>query len=123
VKKSSWLAVFSNIQINKPVPGSIFNLRFPAGILVTDLLQGKMFKTDVNGEPTLPGTNQKGKELTLTTAPPFPITQDGDQTPSVTTEEPRSWTRWLFPAALVFFTLAGILWVIRRWRKPAGAPA
>lgn len=122
-KKASWHAVFSNIQINKPVPADIFNLRFPPGILVSDLIRGKMLQTDANGEPTLPATNQQGKELSLAQAPPFSITQDRGEGPSVTKEEPRSWTRWLFPAALIFFALAGILWCIRRWRKPASAPA
>ncbi len=122
-KKASWHAAFSNIQINKPLPAGIFDLRFPSGIVVSDLVRGKMFKTDASGEPTLPAANRRGNELTLTQAPPFPIAQDGNQRPSVTTEEPRSWTRWLFPVALIFFALAGILWFMRHRRKPAGAPA
>jgi hypothetical protein len=120
-RKSSSVAKFSGIQINRPLPQGIFDLKFPPGIFVSDIVQGTVSKSDENGQPTLPALDKEGKPLRLATGAIVPSADSEDSGNRVTQEEPRPWTRWLFPIALGFIGLAGALWLIKKWRRPSVA--
>jgi hypothetical protein len=113
------IAAFTEIQVNPSLPQGIFELRFPPGIMVADQIQGKMFKTDDLGRAILPALDPKtGKPLTLGTGEMVPGAEGEDGSNRVTEEEPRPWTRWLFPMSLGTLAVAGVLFVITKWRQP-----
>jgi hypothetical protein len=115
-KSDKWAATFTDITVNKPLPPDSLTLRFPPGIMVSDLVRNGVFRTDERGEPTLPALNSRGVRYTLGTSPPVPSDYQHlvPQPASVSLEEPRSLTRWLLPAGLVLVAVGVLLKVARR---------
>jgi hypothetical protein len=109
---TSHVAEISDVEINRLLPGGIFDLRFPHGITMTDSIRGVTYRVDEMG-------NQISEAVRLGEVPP-PSASDatvGAAVGSETKEEPQSLARWILPvsALLLFVTLifAGVC----RWKS------
>lgn len=114
---ASMSVTFSNIHINEPLPPDIFKLKFPSGVFVSDLIQGKILKTNSKGEPKLQATDGQGNPLSLSGAAPIPLAAKQGERHRVTQEETQSFTRWLLPISLGILASAALLWVLGKWRR------
>jgi hypothetical protein len=106
------VATFSNVAINQPLPEGTFEVHFPPGMRVADLIRGKVNLTDANGVPNLPVDDPVSFQLTrgraIQLAPEAPETR-------VTQAEATPWTRWLLPAgSLLLLSVAAGVWLRRR---------
>jgi hypothetical protein len=97
-------AVFSDIRVNEPISPAVFDRPFPRGLHVEDLVMGKSYVTNAQGEP---GT--QFEDLMVGGAPSRAMPKD------VTREETRPWSRWILPASLGALGGAFALWIRRRW--------
>lgn len=104
--------VFQNIRLNQPLSQDAFNLRFPEGTEVDDLIQGRRYRTGSDG-------NQKGEAQPVPLPPP-PRELAEYHAGTETSEEPSSWTVWLTPASLGVLGIASGTWAVRRWRVRRG---
>lgn len=101
------LTEISRIRINYAVPDSIFRLKFPHGVYVSDSIRGTSYRVDREG-------NRISAETPLSKGPPPPAAAE---IMLPTTEEPRPWYSYLVPASLAILVAAGIAAVVRRWRR------
>jgi hypothetical protein len=113
-------AKFTNIVINHPIAPETFSLRFPAGILVLDGIQGKVMKTDSNGMPTLRATDSGGEPLKLTTVSPIRASAGSGSDMRPTESERRPWTDWLLPVSVAVVCISGALWLAKKVRSLSG---
>jgi outer membrane lipoprotein-sorting protein len=102
---------FADVRIDAKIDDTKFRLVFPAGITVIDTVQGKAYRSRDGGKL------EESNDITLTTEQPNPV--DGE-TPrlSVTTEEPKSFTRWILPSAVAVLVISGGMLLYRRYRRP-----
>ena len=108
-------ASFTDIAIDRPLPATAFDFRFPPNLLVGDGVNNRMMKTDAQGQPTIQAKARSGELLRLglgEIVPQTPKEPPGGGT--VTQEEPRSWNRWILPASFLLLGLAGVIWTTRR---------
>ncbi len=109
------LVTFSEIQINKPLDSSAFAFRFPAGITVRDMIQGKEFKVDEAGKLIGPGKD-------LATGQPLPGGSPVRVPRTETKEEPTSWTHWILPFSIGALVIALLVRYRQHFqRKPSAA--
>jgi hypothetical protein len=109
----TYSVVFSDVQVNEPLPDDVFRFRYPKGVYLTDSIRGTVYRVDAVGNRTSPETPM-GK------IPPPPEEEPALQPPGQETqEEPRPATRWILPVSLGILTMGGILFVLRRWRSAA----
>lgn len=111
---------FSNIEINKPLPASVFKFRFPRGITVLDKIRGGVFIADASGRPTLPARSKSGNRYQLGKGPPREALDaaapyDGRPTQ---VEPSATWRWWLLGVSVLILIAAGVL--IYRRRRDEG---
>jgi hypothetical protein len=108
-------ATISQIKINDELPADVFDFRFPPGMIVKDSFKNALFKTDANGQPTLPPTDNNGKLLHVAKSPPL----SGPETKPTyaSAEEARQWSWWLLPAAGALLLTGSGFWLFQRWRR------
>lgn len=105
-------ATISDVRLNEKLPDRIFQLPFPAGIQVGDLVRGESYYIDAAGNPI-------SKPIKLSTAPvpPPPLPEGHIPVPGTESlEEPGGITRWLLPVSLSMLVLAAVAAALRRWR-------
>jgi hypothetical protein len=102
--------VLADIRINHPLAPETFRLKLPAGGEFHDLIQGKVFTVDANGQ-----VNGAGRDL------PIPPPPAGASSGRETSSEPVSWTAWLLPISVVVLLLAGCMWLAGRYRRRSGS--
>jgi hypothetical protein len=105
------LTTLSDVRINEPIAADVFRLpAIPAGTRLVDRVEDKVYPVDENwraigeAKPYRQGYVAVSKDEI----------RAGYQAQS--TEEPRSFTRWLIPGSLVILALAGACWFYRRYR-------
>ncbi len=101
----------SDLHINEPLAEGIFQLEIPAGTMMADRIQGKLYKTDSHGLPV-----GEVKELPMNAPPPLDVAAN-TLFSSQTTEEPRSIYKWIVVASMFVLVLATVLWLLHRRRK------
>jgi hypothetical protein len=111
---STEIIKFTDVVVNSPIPASLFTLKFPHGIYVTDRIEGRKYRVNENGQPIGPKT-----EIPVAASPPIvPPVQDYLLT-ETKTEPPRTgW--WILPASVGIVTLAGAILAIRKWKSTRG---
>jgi hypothetical protein len=101
--------VLSDIHVNQALPADIFDFRYPAGVYLSDGIKGVSYRTDSEGNPISAITpHARGS--------PPPRSEPG-AIATETQEEPRSFTSWILPLALVILASAATLALVRRWRS------
>jgi hypothetical protein len=109
----TYSVVFSDIQVNEPLPEDVFRFRYPEGLILTDSIRGTRYRVDAEG-------NRISPETPMGAVPPPPEGEPAVHPPGrETQEEPRPVTRWIMPVSLGMLALGGILFVVRRWRTAA----
>jgi hypothetical protein len=98
---------FSGFKVNQPFPEETFKVHFPRGAQLDDLIAGKRYTVDENGNPISPSSDlPKVAPLSAGAAPR-----------TETRVEPQSWTRWILWLSLGILGTGGGLWLVRRWRQ------
>jgi hypothetical protein len=100
-------ASISDIRVNEPLAPNTFDLQFPPGIQVKDLVQGKAYLTGADGKPT-----QMLEDVHLGQLP----SPTGIRPIGATREEPKTWTSWILPISITSLVLAAGFLALRRWR-------
>jgi hypothetical protein len=107
---SSWVASFSEIHVNQPLPRDAFEFHFPAGITIVDSIQNKVFQVETDGRLV----HRKDQQV-------VPLSQakkaSGHRT--ATRQEPKSSTWWLLPTSLLLLAMAAGGWLNRKRRQRA----
>jgi hypothetical protein len=111
-KKTIKKVLISDLVVNEPISDDVFQIRFPPGILVTDTIQGKLFRTDAQGNPTLTAKNANGSPLVYVDKLPTPSPLNQTETTQTQTEPTPNHGYWL-----VIFVLLLVIAVL--WRKLA----
>jgi hypothetical protein len=102
---------FTDIEINRPLPPTFFEMRFPPGTPIRDQLKGTTYVAGEDGRPV--------GEATLSPSPPPPPAIPAVEPRAETKEEPRSWSWVILPASLSVLALAVCLYAVQRWRTRA----
>jgi hypothetical protein len=110
------VARLSRMSVNQPIPPDTFTLRFPHGAQAIDNIQNKVILVDSEGR-------QIGESNLKVSNSPNPLISVGPDIQFATVEEPKSWSRWLLPAALAILVTASLLLVIQRVRQWRSSPA
>lgn len=107
-------AVISELKINVPLPTGIFELAFPNGIYVTDLIRNETYQADASGRrlgQTRPISSGKF------TPPPDVQSDIQPVVGEPTKAEPRSVTRWILPVSCAVLLVGIILHYLRGLRS------
>ena len=110
---------FNVIAVNTDIPAETFVMRFPPNILVGDSFRGAMFRTDANGQPTIPARNPDGSLMQIVQRRPAEAPAPTAQLQLPTLEEARPWTNWLLPAGLALVA-GGLCLAFWSWRAGRG---
>jgi hypothetical protein len=102
---------FQNVVVNRPIPSTMFDLKFRPGIYVRDRIEGTKYQVNEAGTPAGP------KEQLMPVVTVLPGVEP--QTP--TREEPRASGWWILPSSAAVLCLAGTLWYVRRRKGLSGA--
>jgi hypothetical protein len=103
--------VFRNVVVNRPIPSTVFELKFRSGIHVRDRIEGTKYRINEAGSPIGP------KEQLVPVVTVLPGVEP--QTP--TRHEPRASGWWILPSSATLLCLAGTLWYVRRRKALRGA--
>jgi hypothetical protein len=112
----SGITTLSRMSVNQPISPEIFTLRLPHGAQAIDYIQNKIIIVDSEGR-------QIGESSLKVSNSPNPLISVGPDIQFATVEEPKSWSRWLLPAALAILVTASLLLVIQRVRQWRNSPA
>lgn len=108
-------SVFSNIQINQPLPEDSFQFQFPPGILMNDHLTNSKYQADEEGNPLSDPIHQPKENLV------FPKKETKNPEPIKplypTKEEPVSWINWIFPGSLLIVVVGVAMMIFRSFIK------
>jgi hypothetical protein len=96
----------TDVQINSPLPAATFQPVIPPKSHVLDNIEYITYTMGPNGE-------KLNVEANTTSLPPSLADQQAFPPQEPTTEEPKSWTRWILPASLLSLFLIGII----TWRR------
>jgi outer membrane lipoprotein-sorting protein len=104
---------FSDVQINQPLPGDIFNFKYPHGVSLRDNIRGSEYRVDADGNPI-------SQQIPYVHEPPPPGSAGDVPIPGTETqEEPQSATRWILPISLGILIVGGVAAFRRRRRTQA----
>lgn len=99
---------FTEIQVNQPVPKSIFELPIPPNAKVLDAIEDREYKVDSNGRAF-------GPERSLPKGSPLPA----GSAQAETATEPASFASWILYGLVCVLAIAGSAWYWRRLRGSA----
>jgi hypothetical protein len=106
------IVTLSNVQVNKPIPKSIFQLsRIPAGTILNDRIQGTRYPIDENWQPIGPGS-----PLLMTPVPAQSEGPEGDYR-SQSSSESVPLSRWVMSASLLVLVAACAGLLYRQYRS------
>lgn len=100
----------TNIELNKPIPQSVFQFRFPDRSVVRDNLAKKIYRVNSEGqiieqiEDLAP--NAAAAKLPISAPPPSRFFQQSES-------EPTSWLTWVSYGALIVLALCAVTFLIR----------
>lgn len=118
VQESS--GTLSSLRVNAFIPNSQLSLPpVPSGTMLKDWIEGKSYPIDDSWQPM--GRSKKLERLAgpMASTPP---TSSEPEYRSQSTDEPKSWTRWLLPGALCMFACASVVWLYRRYSAKSQIP-
>ncbi len=95
----------TDVRVNVPLPADTFDFHFPPGILVSDLIRGKEYPVDPDGNPAGPMTD-------IDVVPRVAPRISGPTAPTV--EEPKSWTAWILPLSACVLAVGVALGYVRK---------
>lgn len=101
--------LFADIKVNQPIPPQRFDLTFPVGTQVHDLIESKQYVVGPEGG--------QSRVRPLSTLPPPPSADQPANRPGETQEtqeEPTPWTWWILPVSVVLVCVGSGILVVRR---------
>lgn len=102
---NTFRVLFRDLRVNQPLPPGALDFRVPKDALIDDSIQGKRYQVDADGK-------QVGESQPLGMPGP-PLSAPAR---TETKAEPRSWSTWILPTSLALLGVAGVLWLVRKWR-------
>jgi hypothetical protein len=99
---------FSDIRINQPLPAGTFVMKYPHRAVLVDNIKKTSYRVDADGNPL-------SAAVPLSDARP-PSFNTATPIRAETRQEPPAAGRWILPASLGVFALAGGLYVRNRLR-------
>lgn len=117
--------VASKVQINRPLGKDLFLFKFPADLMVLDMVHDKVWRTDAQGELGAEYKNSSGETMTLGKGglPSFKAERALPNPPSegtrktATLEEPNNSTYWILPISLALILCGLGLKAQQTWRN------
>ena len=104
---STSVTTFSEVVVNQPIPASVFTLRFPPNVAVTDRIAGTTYQADVQGRPT---SAVKKLGVYVPPSPPAP-----SEIILPTLEEPsQPW--WPYALAVAGAGVCASAWWVKRYQ-------
>jgi hypothetical protein len=110
---ASAVSEIKELEVNKPLPVGIFDLRFPQGVIVSDAIRREVYQVDSDGRQI-----SKARKIGAKGPLPPPPPVEASTRAAIGTEtlvEPQSWTRWILPFSLALLAIAGLTVIGRRW--------
>ncbi|MCI0700147.1 MAG: outer membrane lipoprotein-sorting protein [Planctomycetia bacterium] len=108
-KLTKAVLVVSNVQVNKPLPESLFSTKLPSGSQVVDQVEGKVYQVGNSGTPD----KVVGRVIT----PPSIDRSEPSTAPTpLFADEPKqfSWSRIVLASSLALAVVGAVLWYRRR---------
>ena len=110
------VVTLSEIHVNEPIPTNVFDMSFPNGVIMSDRIRNVTYYVDESG-------HRISEEKAVASVPPPPISK-GETVADVpnpdagrpTREEPRSWTRFIFPVSAGLLFIGALLLIVQRKR-------